>query len=891
MRVFITLAALGAALVSIGQAQQPLEILLADTQQLQQQPPLIVQLLSEARVNGGGRVRLQPQQREHQQLSPLSIIPVEKSPELLLEQQQEQDEVERPPVRKFRPRLLRQRLRQTLTNLKNRDPIVPLPITVAPPTQQPVTESTPRPSRTSLFNTPRRRFRPRPRTQSEIEDEERDNAAVQQTTAIPPLNRRFPGFIRRPIPNQISPVEEEVIPTTTTTTTTVTTTTTTTTQSTTFPSSVPTSGSFSGDFEEYDDNALALFQSSNLDLVPTVRRPVQGTLAPARRLPVQASPAPLRRRPVQATLVPSRQRIVQASPAAPVRQDLAEASPAPPNRQRFFQATAAPARQRIVQASPAPIRQGLVEASPAPNRQRIVQATSAPATFEEASPAPARRRRPVGFRRRLPAQGVAVAANGPIRIRNRQRGRLSTPVAVQATTTVPFQDTPFEPQDTKVDFEPEIFDDEYDQFEDEMEEIRDLHASTRRPVQPIQLPALQEEQVQEPVRQQPEPIRQQPEPIRQQPEPARQQPEPVRQQPEPVRQQRPPLQLPALRQTLEQAQQVQKPLNFNPIQEEVLKISKPQHQFEEEVTTEEITESLFDQQETPVRQEIRLQPLRIQSRQRGQALLQEVPRAQEQTLRQETPAQQQRPTLEIVRQQETPLRQQEQQPLRHRQRVSQRVQPFGQRDQVVRQRGQTVSQPAEPVRQQVQSVRQQVQSIRQQVQPVRQQVQSVRQQVEHVRQEVEPEVPRIRQDSPRRLRPLAVPRRNNNAARVRVLDRYSHRNADGSLTWGYENADGSFKEETIGTNCVTLGRYGYLDADGKDREFTYQTGVPCDPLTKEPLDQDQEVRFSSSPSGPRRSKVAKKLGYFDYNTNRFVTATGRRVKVVVNNKNRRRMVN
>ena len=63
----------------------------------------------------------------------------------------------------------------------------------------------------------------------------------------------------------------------------------------------------------------------------------------------------------------------------------------------------------------------------------------------------------------------------------------------------------------------------------------------------------------------------------------------------------------------------------------------------------------------------------------------------------------------------------------------------------------------------------------------------------------------------------AKPRRKNNnmkkkvqrlgsAHRVRVLERYSHENADGSLTWGYENADGSFKEETIGTNCVTQGR-------------------------------------------------------------------------------------
>jgi hypothetical protein len=42
--------------------------------------------------------------------------------------------------------------------------------------------------------------------------------------------------------------------------------------------------------------------------------------------------------------------------------------------------------------------------------------------------------------------------------------------------------------------------------------------------------------------------------------------------------------------------------------------------------------------------------------------------------------------------------------------------------------------------------------------------------------------------------------------RVKVLDRYSHRNEDGSFTWGYQSSDGSFKEETIGVDCVTKGR-------------------------------------------------------------------------------------
>lgn len=30
---------------------------------------------------------------------------------------------------------------------------------------------------------------------------------------------------------------------------------------------------------------------------------------------------------------------------------------------------------------------------------------------------------------------------------------------------------------------------------------------------------------------------------------------------------------------------------------------------------------------------------------------------------------------------------------------------------------------------------------------------------------------------------------------------------------GYEAADGSFKEETRGTDCVVRGKYGYVDPD------------------------------------------------------------------------------
>ena len=37
-------------------------------------------------------------------------------------------------------------------------------------------------------------------------------------------------------------------------------------------------------------------------------------------------------------------------------------------------------------------------------------------------------------------------------------------------------------------------------------------------------------------------------------------------------------------------------------------------------------------------------------------------------------------------------------------------------------------------------------------------------------------------------------------------DSYRVRHDDGSYTWGYKSGDGSFKEETIGADCITRGR-------------------------------------------------------------------------------------
>ncbi|XP_055380918.1 E1A-binding protein p400-like [Condylostylus longicornis] len=86
---------------------------------------------------------------------------------------------------------------------------------------------------------------------------------------------------------------------------------------------------------------------------------------------------------------------------------------------------------------------------------------------------------------------------------------------------------------------------------------------------------------------------------------------------------------------------------------------------------------------------------------------------------------------------------------------------------------------------------------------------------------------------------------NAKAAPVQTIRNYSKVNDDGSFTFGYEAADGSFKEETRGTDCVVRGKYGYIDPDGNKREFTYVSGNPCDPNNPDAQESDEERSQSS----------------------------------------------
>lgn len=71
--------------------------------------------------------------------------------------------------------------------------------------------------------------------------------------------------------------------------------------------------------------------------------------------------------------------------------------------------------------------------------------------------------------------------------------------------------------------------------------------------------------------------------------------------------------------------------------------------------------------------------------------------------------------------------------------------------------------------------------------------------------------PRIRSSSPAQAPP----------APVAILKQINRHNEDGSYTYGYEGADGSFKIETKLATGEVKGKYGYVDETGKVRVVEY----------------------------------------------------------------------
>ncbi|XP_011060840.1 PREDICTED: putative mediator of RNA polymerase II transcription subunit 12 isoform X1 [Acromyrmex echinatior] len=94
---------------------------------------------------------------------------------------------------------------------------------------------------------------------------------------------------------------------------------------------------------------------------------------------------------------------------------------------------------------------------------------------------------------------------------------------------------------------------------------------------------------------------------------------------------------------------------------------------------------------------------------------------------------------------------------------------------------------------------------------------------------------------------------------VQTIRNYNKVNDDGSFTFGYEAADGSFKEETRGTDCVVRGKYGYIDPDGNKREFTYVSGNPCDPNAPKDEEEEEPEKEEEELSGPANYPVVRPI--------------------------------
>ncbi|XP_027836869.2 putative uncharacterized protein DDB_G0271606 [Aphis gossypii] len=98
--------------------------------------------------------------------------------------------------------------------------------------------------------------------------------------------------------------------------------------------------------------------------------------------------------------------------------------------------------------------------------------------------------------------------------------------------------------------------------------------------------------------------------------------------------------------------------------------------------------------------------------------------------------------------------------------------------------------------------------------------------------------PQAQQLVQQRLKQQEQPQQKEPTAQT--IRNFNKLNDDGSFTFGYEADDGSFKEETRGTDCVVRGKYGYVDPDGNKREFTYVQGNPCDPNASTAEDEEEQ---------------------------------------------------
>ena len=59
----------------------------------------------------------------------------------------------------------------------------------------------------------------------------------------------------------------------------------------------------------------------------------------------------------------------------------------------------------------------------------------------------------------------------------------------------------------------------------------------------------------------------------------------------------------------------------------------------------------------------------------------------------------------------------------------------------------------------------------------------------------------------------------NSRSNTEILGQINQHNEDGTYTFGYESADGSFRVENRDIDGFVSGKYGYVDLNGQLQEF------------------------------------------------------------------------
>merc|ERR1712115_136960 len=117
---------------------------------------------------------------------------------------------------------------------------------------------------------------------------------------------------------------------------------------------------------------------------------------------------------------------------------------------------------------------------------------------------------------------------------------------------------------------------------------------------------------------------------------------------------------------------------------------------------------------------------------------------------------------------------------------------------------------------------------------------------------------------------------------VPILRYVDTQNVDGSYTYGYEAADGTYKLETRFVDGRVKGKYGYIDPEGNLREASYgaEAGRGFEPQIEgvelpAPVVEPQEA-FNEIPQPAAPATPAKQFQNFQPNNNNIKIVNGRR---------------